>query len=177
MIDPGHNLSRKRQAEILGLSRNGLYYRPVTVSAADLAVMRRLDALHLDYPFAGSRMLRDLLRAEGVEIGRCHVATLMRRLGIEAIYRRPRTTKPAPGHKIYPYLLRDLLIDRPDQVWGMDITTIPMARGGCLSRCGPGLVQPARALLAGVDHDGSRFLSGGGGGSGGDARQAPDIQH
>ncbi len=91
--------------------------------------MRRIDRLHMDFPFAGSRMMRDLLRAEGVGIGRRHVATLMRRMGIEALYRRPNTSKPAPGHKIFPYLLRGLTIDRPNQVWAMDITYIPMARG------------------------------------------------
>ena len=99
------------------------------MSAADLAIMRRIDELHLDYPFAGSRMLRDLLAARGAQIGRRHVATLMRRMGIEALYRRPHTSKPAPGHKIYPYLLRGLAITRPNQVWAMDITYIPMARG------------------------------------------------
>src|SRR3974377_1834914 len=91
--------------------------------------MRRIDELHLDYPFAGARMLRDLLGREGVAVGRRHVATLMKRMGIEALYRRPNTSKPAPGHKIYPYLLRGLAITRPDQVWAMDITYIPMARG------------------------------------------------
>jgi putative transposase len=91
--------------------------------------MRRIDALHLDYPFAGSRMLRDLLRGEGVMIGREMVAAMMRRMGIEALYRRPNTSKPAPGHKIYPYLLRGLAVERPNQVWAMDITYIPMARG------------------------------------------------
>ena len=129
MIDREHELPLTRQAEVLKLSRSGLYYRPRPVSPADLAVMRRIDELHLDYPFAGSRMLRDLLRGEGIEIGRQHVATLMRRMGIEAIYRRPNTSKPAPGHKIYPYLLRAVSIDRPNQVWAMDITYIPMARG------------------------------------------------
>ena len=91
--------------------------------------MRRINELHLDYPFAGSRMLRDLLNREGVEIGRRHVATLMKRMGLEAIYRRPNTSKPAPENKVYPYLLRGLKVDRPDQVWAMDITYIPMARG------------------------------------------------
>jgi putative transposase len=129
MIDRSHELPLTRQAEVLKLSRSGLYYRPRLVSPADLAVMRRIDELHLDYPFAGSRMLRDLLRGEGIEIGRQHVATLMRRMGIEAIYRRPNTSKPAPGHKIYPYLLRSVSIGRPNQVWAMDITYIPMARG------------------------------------------------
>ena len=96
---------------------------------ADLAIMRRLDRLHLEFPFAGSRMLRGLLAAEGCKIGRRHVKTLMKRMGIEALYRRPRTTKPEPGHKIYPYLLRGMEIVRPNQVWAMDITYIPMARG------------------------------------------------
>jgi putative transposase len=129
MIDRSHELPLIRQAEVLKLSRSGLYYRPRLVSPADLAVMRRIDELHLDYPFAGSRMLRDLLRAEGIGIGRQHVATLMRRMGIEALYRRPNTSKPAPGHKIYPYLLRSVTVERPNQVWAMDITYIPMARG------------------------------------------------
>ena len=129
MIDRSHTLSLARQAEELGISRSSLYYDPQAVSAADLALMRRMDELHLEFPFAGSRMLRDLLRAEGVVIGRVAVATLMRRMGIEAVYRRPNTSKPAPGHKIYPYLLRNLVIDRPNQVWAMDITYIPMARG------------------------------------------------
>jgi putative transposase len=129
MIDRSHELPLTRQAEVLKLSRSGLYYRPRLVSPADLGIMRRIDELHLDYPFAGSRMLRDLLRGEGIEIGRQHVATLMRRMGIEAIYRRPNTSKPAPGHKIYPYLLRSVSIGRPNQVWAMDITYIPMARG------------------------------------------------
>jgi putative transposase len=129
MIDRSHDLPLTRQAKVLKLSRSSLYYQPRPVSPSDLAIMRRIDELHLEYPFAGSRMLRDLLRNEGVEIGRQHVITMMRRMGIEAIYRRPNTSKPAPGNKIYPYLLRGVTVDRPDQVWAMDITYIPMARG------------------------------------------------
>ena len=128
MIDRKHDLSITKQAEILKISRGSVYYLPRPVSSADLAIMRRLDQLHLEFPFAGSRMLRGLLAAEGGKIGRRHVKTLMQRMGIEAIYRRPRTTKPEPGHKIYPYLLRALEITRPNQVWAMDITYIPMAR-------------------------------------------------
>ena len=129
MIDRDHGLKLGRQAELLTLSRSSLYHEPRPVPAADLAIMRRIDALHLDYPFAGSRMLRDLLRGEGVVIGREMVRTMMRRMCIEALYRRPNTSKAAPGHKIYPYLLRGLAIDRANQVWAMDITYIPMARG------------------------------------------------
>jgi len=129
MIDRDHDLPLIRQAEVLRLSRSSLYYQPQPVSAEDLAIMGRIDKLHLEFPFAGSRMLRDFLRAEGFRIGRCHVITLMRRMGVEALYRRPNTSKPAPGHKIHPYLLRGLKIDRPNQVWAMDITYIPMARG------------------------------------------------
>jgi len=129
MIDREHGLPITQQARTLGISRGSVYYLPRPVSAADLAIMRRMDELHLEFPFAGSRMLRDLLSKEGIEIGRRHVATLMKRMGMEAIYRKPNTSKPAPGHKIYPYLLRGVSVDRPNQVWAMDITYVPMARG------------------------------------------------
>jgi putative transposase len=129
MIDRSHDLPVTWQAKLLSISRVSIYYKPRAVSVADLSVMRRIDELHLNHPFAGSRMLRDLLVGEGIAIGRRHVATLMKRMGIEAIYRRPNTSRPAPGHKIYPYLLRNLAIERPNQVWAMDITYIPMARG------------------------------------------------
>jgi putative transposase len=129
MIDRSHALPLAWQAEALGISRGSLYSQPQPVSATDLALMRRMDELHLEYPFAGSRMLRDLLAAEGFTVGRLHVSTLMKRMGIEALYRRLNTSKPAPGHQIYPYLLRKLSVTRPNQVWAMDITYIPMARG------------------------------------------------
>jgi putative transposase len=129
MIDRRHVLSITRQASVLGISRGSVYYMPRLVPAADLVLMRRIDELHLDYPFAGSRMLQGLLKAEGYCVGRRHVATLMKKMGIQALYRRPNTSKPAPGHKIYPYLLRNLPVTRPNQVWAMDITYIPMARG------------------------------------------------
>jgi putative transposase len=129
MIDRSHALPLTKQAKALEISRGSVYYRPRPVPAADLAIMRRMDELHLELPFAGSRMLRDLLNKEGIEIGRQHVATLMKRMGIEAIYRKPNTSKPAPGHKIYAYLLRGMKVDRPNQVWAMDITYVPMARG------------------------------------------------
>lgn len=129
MIDRSHRLPLARQARELGISRGSVYYLPKPVSAADLAIMRRIDELHLEFPFAGSRMLRDLLRQEGIAIGRQHVGTLMKKMAIEAIYRRPNTSKPAPGHKVYPYLLRRLPIVRPNQVWATDISYIPMAKG------------------------------------------------
>jgi putative transposase len=129
MIDRNHKLPIARQAKALNISRGSVYYTPRPVSPADLALMRRIDELHLEYPFAGARMLRDMVQREGFLIGRRHMSTLMRRMGIEAIYRRPNTSKPAPGHKIYPYLLRGLKVGRPNQVWAADITYIPMARG------------------------------------------------
>jgi putative transposase len=129
MIDRDHALPLARQAQQLDISRGSIYYLLRPVSPADLLIMRQIDELHLLYPFAGSRMLRDLLRQEGVVIGRRHVTTLMKRMGLEAIYRRPNTSKPATGHKIYPYLLRKLAVTRPNQVWAMGITYIPMARG------------------------------------------------
>ena len=129
MIDRSHDLPITRQAKMLNVSRGSVYYLPRAPSTADLALMRRMDALPLDFPFAGSRMLRDLLTAEGFQAGRRHVATLMKRMGIEALYRKPDTSKPAPGHKIHPYLLRGMTIDRPNQAWAMDLTYVPMARG------------------------------------------------
>jgi len=113
MIDRGHALPLAAQAQQLGISRGSIYYLPRAVSDADLAVMRRIDELHLLYPLAGSRMSRDLLRQDGSAVGRLHVATLMKRMRIEAIYPRPSTSKPTPGHKVYPYLLRKLAVTRP----------------------------------------------------------------
>jgi putative transposase len=129
MIERTAQLSVSRQAILLGISRGSIYYQNRPVSDADLKLMHRIDKLHTEFPFAGSRMLRDLLAQEGFKVGRLHVATLMKRMGIEALYRKPNTSKPAPGHRIYPYLLRKLPITRPNQVWAMDITYIPMARG------------------------------------------------
>ena len=129
MIDPGHELPVARQARALGISRSSVYYRPMPVSEGDLRLMRRIDEIHLEYPFAGSRMLRDILRREGFISGRRHVATLIRRMNIEALYRRPNTSRRHPTHPVYPYLLRGMTVTRPGQVWAMDITYIPMSRG------------------------------------------------
>ena len=122
MINHDHDLPLVRQAQVLNISRSSVYYRPRPITPSDLVLMRRIDELHLDYPFAGARMLRDMLAREGFSIGRLHVSTLMKSMGIEAIYRRPNTSKPAPGHKVYPYLLRNLAVTRPNQVWAIDIT-------------------------------------------------------
>ncbi len=129
MIDRTHPLPITRQAEALGMARSTVYALPRPISDRDLDLMKRIDRLHLEMPYAGSRMLRDLLKQDGIEVGRKHVATLMKRMGIEALYRKPRTTKKHPQHRVYPYLLRGLTIDRPNQVYAMDITYIPMARG------------------------------------------------
>jgi len=126
MIDRTHPLPLSRQAKALGISRGSVYYRPRPVSGADLKVMRRIDPLHLEYPFAGARMMRDFLAQEGLRIGRKHVAILMRRMGIRALYRKPNTSRRNPAHPVYPYL--PLSIDRSNQVWAMDITYIPMAK-------------------------------------------------
>lgn len=129
MIDRNHKLPVKRQCELLDVARSTAYYRPEAVPQDDLDLMRRIDELHLSYPFAGTRTLRDWLRREGFEVGRRHVRTLMRRMGLEAVYRRPRTTIPAPRATIYPYLLKGVCIERPNQVWATDITYLPLAKG------------------------------------------------
>lgn len=129
MIDDTHDLPIRRQAELLQVSRSNVYYLPKPASEADLAVMRRIDELHLNYPFAGARMLRDMLNREGIQIGRKHVGTLMAKMGIAAIYRKRNTSAPHPKHPVYPYLLKNLTIDRPNHVWATDITYIPMRRG------------------------------------------------
>jgi putative transposase len=118
-----------RQCELLDVCRSSLYYRPPPVSVADLALMRRLDELHLKYPFLGARRLGRMLQREGFAVGRRHVGSLMRLMGIEAIYRKRRTSIPAKGHKIYPYLLAGVTIERPNQAWAADISYLPLARG------------------------------------------------
>lgn len=129
MIDRDHPLPLTRQAKAWGISRGSVYYLPRPVSPQDLSLMRRINELHLEHPFAGSRMLRDLLGRESVIVGRKHVTTLMRRMGIEALYRKPNTSRRHPGHRIYPYLLRGVPVCAPNHVWAMDISYIPMARG------------------------------------------------
>ena len=129
MIDRDHDLPITRQAQLLNISRGTVYYLPQPVSAADLVLMRRIDELHLEHPFMGARMLRRQLARQGMHAGRRHIRTLMLRMGIEALAPQPGTSQRAPGHKVYPYLLRKLAIDRANQVWALDTTYIPMARG------------------------------------------------
>ena len=177
MIDRNDDLPVSRQAKVLGISRGSVYYLPRKVSADDLALMRRIDELHLDYPLAGNRMLQTFLVREGYDVGRLHVATLMKRMRIEAIYHRPNTSKPAPGHTIFPYLLRKLPVTRPNQVWAMDITYIPMARGLRLSCGRRRLVQPEGSGMEVIDYAGNGVLSRGGRGDSCPIWQAGDIQH
>ncbi|WP_441627206.1 IS3 family transposase [Cupriavidus sp. 2MCAB6] len=129
MIDRDHPLPVSRQVKLVGIARSSAYYQPRPVSDADLKLMRRIDELHLEHPFAGARMLARLLRRESIPVGRRHVRTLMKRMGIEALYRRPNTSRKNAAHKIWPYLLRDRKIDRANQVWALDTSYIPMARG------------------------------------------------
>ena len=129
MIDRDAELPIKRQALLLGISRGSVYYHPEPIADSELTLMRRIDELHLEHPFMGARMLRDQLNREGFKVGRKHVGTLMGRMGIEALYRKPGTSKKHPGHEIYPYLLRGLAINRANQVWALDTTYIPMAKG------------------------------------------------
>ena len=129
MIDKTHDLSMVRQAKLLDMSRSSLYYQPQSLSESDLRLMRRIDAMHLEHPFAGARMLRDMLRLVGIDVGRKRVTTLMKTLSIEALYRKANTSRRNQAHRIYPYRLRQLVIDRPNRVWAMDTTYIPMQRG------------------------------------------------
>ena len=129
MIERGAELAVTRQVQLLRLSRSSVYYTPRPLPERDLLLMRRIDELHLECPFYGSRKLTVELRKEGFDVGRRHVVTLMRRMGVEALYRRPRTSLPARGAAIYPYLLSGVAIERANQVWASDITYLPMAHG------------------------------------------------
>jgi putative transposase len=129
MIDKSHDLPVAVQCRLLDISRGCVYYRPTPIAEAELRLMRRIDELHLHFPFFGSRRLLVKLRADGFEVGRRHLVTLMRRMGLEALYRKPRTSAAHRQHTVYPYLLRDVAIERPNQVWAADITYIPMAHG------------------------------------------------
>ena len=182
---PGKDLSVRRQCTLLNLARSGVY-RPERVPAADdLALMRRIDELHLELPFYGSRRMMFELNKEGRGVNRKRVQRLMRVMGIEALVPRPGTSKAAPGHKIYPYLLRGLAITEPNHVWASDITYIPtyipVAHGFLylvsVSRGDHRLGQPGGSGLAAVEHHRQRVLRRSAGGGSGTTRQAEDIQH
>ncbi len=129
MIDRKHALPIAQQASLVGVARSSVYYRPQPASEADQLLMRRIDELHMEFPFAGARMLARLLRRESHEVGRRRVRTLMKRMGVEALYCKPNTSRGNTKHKIWPYLLRGMKIDRANQVFALDTTYIPMARG------------------------------------------------
>ena len=131
MIDPEHALPLTQQSRIVGISRSSLYYKTVPVSDGDLELMRLIDEIHLKYPFYGSRRIRNELRDLGHDVGRGHVSTLMKKMGIMALYQKPRLSVPHPDHKVYPYLLRGVEISRANHCWAADITYLPMARGFC----------------------------------------------
>lgn len=129
MINRHHKLSISRQAQLIGISRGSVYYLSKSPSSEELEIMRRIDELHLEYPFMGTRMLQDQLNREGIQIGRKRVGSLMKRMRIEAIYKKPKTSEKHPGHKVHPYLLRNISITEANQVWALDTTYIPMSKG------------------------------------------------
>jgi putative transposase len=131
MIDKEHRLPVAKQCKILDISRSGIYYVPVPINDTDRELMRIIDEIHTEDPSLGSRGIKSVLKRKGYNAGRIHVRTLMRKMGIEAIYKKPHLSKPHPGHKVYPYLLRGLDITKANQVWCSDITYIPMAKGFC----------------------------------------------
>jgi putative transposase len=170
MIHREHpQLSLVRQCSLLGVSRSSLYYQPAPASAEDLELMALLDRQYLKTPFYGSRKMTAWLRAQGYQVNRKRVRRLMQVMGLQAIYRRPNTSKPASDHQVYPYLLKELEINRVNQVWSADITYLPMARGflypSAALRAGSGshhgLAQPVCAGLAAFQHYGGGLLSGG----------------
>lgn len=160
MIDCTHQLLVRLQCQLLKLVRSIAYYQPTPVSETALALMWRIDELHMAYPFAGARILRDLLRQEGYAIGRRHVATLMRRMGIEAVYRKPRISHRHSVDQVYPYLLRDLAISRPNHVWTADIHLHSNGAWLRVLVCRPGLGQSSGVGVAALRHAHHRFLSG-----------------
>jgi putative transposase len=154
MITMESDLPITRQCELLHLNRSTVYYRHQEVAEADLELMRRIDEMYLKRPFYGSRRIRDWLQDEGHEVNRKRVQRLMRQMGITAIYPKRRTSKPGKGHKIYPYLLRNLVIDRPNQVWATDISYIADGKRLCLSGCNHGLAQPQSSFMAIIEQHG-----------------------
>ena len=167
MVDREHpSLSIVRQCTLLGVSRSSIYYRPRAASEEDLSLMGEIDRQYLETPFYGSRRMKAWLERRGIRVSRKRVQRLMRAMGLRAIYRRPSTSRRSPEHRVYPYLLRNARITRPNEVWAADITYLPMARGPWVPLPGGshGLAQPVRGGLAAVQHPGSRLLRRGAGG-------------
>ncbi|MGY3695621.1 hypothetical protein ACVIGA_005701 [Bradyrhizobium sp. USDA 3240] len=170
-------LSIRWQCLLLGIARSGVYRPPRPANDNDLALMRRIDELFIAWPFLGSRRMTAMLKAEGLQVNRKRVQRLMRKMGIAALGPKPNTTKPAPSHKIYPYLLRNMTIDRPNQVWAADITYLPIGRGFSLSRRHHRLGEPCGSGVAIIEHDRRLVLRGGSGRGAGEVRQAGDFQY
>ena len=178
MVDGSHpQLSIVRQCALLQISRSGRYYQPVGESEPTLSLMRLIDEVFLDCPYYGSRQITRHLHRLGHRVGRNRVVRLMRKMGLRAIYQKPNTSAPHPEHRVYPYLLRDLTIVRPNQVWCSDITYIPMRRGFFVSGGDHGLAQPPSAVVAVVEHDGRGLLHGGVAGGIGTAWHARNLQY
>ena len=174
MIERTHDLPVVQQCKILSLARSTAYYRPQETSHIDLALMRRIDELHLEHPFAGSRMLRDLLCRDGFAVGRKLVATLMKQMRIVALYKKPNTSRRHPAHLVYPYLLRHMAITRPNHVFAADITYIPMKRGFVYLFA---VMDWASRRVLFVEHADDRFLPRGGTGSNSSVWGAGNLQH
>jgi len=177
MIDKEHPLPVTAQRRTLKLSRSGIYYTPVPVSDTDRGLMRMIDEIHLELPYLGSRGIRSELKNRGHKAGRIHVRTLMRKMGIEAVYKKPRLSKPHPGHRIYPYLLKGLDITRANHVWCSDITYIPMARGFCYLVAVMDLSKPEGAVMEIIQHARQLFLYRRAGRGDSTVRNAGHIQH
>ena len=178
MIEPDHSrLSIVRPCQLVSIARSSHYYAGKGESPLNLALMRLIDEQYLRTPWYGSRQMARHLRRQGYAARRKRIGRLLRFMGLSAIYRKPKTSKPHPAHKIYPYLLRDLRIDRPNHVWCADITYIPNATRLPVSGGDHGLGDPYSPLLAPVEHPGQRFLCGGPGGGSGQVRYARDLQY
>jgi len=177
MIDRTHALPVSHQTRLVGIARSSAYYRPRPISEADQLLMRRFDELHMEFPFAGARMLARLLRREGREIGRRRARTLMKRMGVEALYCKPNTSRRNAQHKICPYLLRGLKIERANQVWALDTTYIPMARGFVYLTAVVDWGESQGTLAPGRHHAGSRTRCRGTGRSVHPLRAAGHCEH
>ena len=176
-IHTAHGLTKTRRCALLEVARSTAYYQEAPVAAEDLELMRHIDEIHLRLPFLGSRRIVDELETLGFEVNRKRVQRLMRRMGLQALYPRRRTSQPGAGHTVYPYLLRGLSIERPNQVWAADVSYLPMAKGVHVPGGHHGLALAAGAVLAGVQYPGAGVLRGGAGGGLGPPWHPGDLQY